>query len=98
MCHYDINLMKMANEQTVVENASKHMLCDLGPELSRRYAWYLLQTGNLYATGYALAADELRVLIHPSVQAARRALRAVFGRLVRHQPSTAPAHSQVVAG
>ncbi len=97
MWQFDINLTKMANERTVVENASEHMLRGLGPELGQRYAWYLLQTGNLYATGYALAADEVRALIHPIVQAVRRALHAAFGRLVRHQPSTTPARSQAVA-
>ena len=88
----DINFTEMANERTAVENAGRAALRGLGPELGQRYAEYHQQTGNLYATGYALAADEVRAMLQPIAQAIWlslwrslwrspwRALQRVFGR------------------
>lgn len=70
-------------------------------DLARRYEEYQQQTGNLYATGYALATEDARAALHATVLRLWRALGGARRQAVRspvtHRAGATLAPSKTIA-
>lgn len=70
-------------------------------DLGTQFEWYHQQTGNLYATGYALAVGQAHDVIFATRmtiwRAVVRALRGIAERLLSHRNNVAVARHSMVA-